>query len=316
MGKKYFRGKNAVITGAASGIGRTFAIELAKMGSNLAISDINIARLEQTKEDIESIGVKVISCKCDVANEKEVKNMAENAIAEFTDIHFLFSNVGIAMGGPFEYFTLDHWEKIIKVNLWGMIYCVRAFIPRMLEQGYGHVIVTSSMAGSLGTGGMIPYCTTKFANSGFCEALYGEYKRKGIDVSIICPFPLKTNLIETVGMSIPPELFEGLSPEAIEHGIKHGKKYYWEIYNEDKGPLSGFCGGFPVERSVNRFMKKISRKKLYIYDRRYGRLLQWLRGQWPGLYKHVLNDLGKKHFELIEDTFEEAVKAAKNYENK
>ena len=174
---------------------------------------------------------------------------------------------------------VDNWKKVIDINIWGMIYCVTAFLHRMLEQGFGHIIVTSSAAGSLGVGGMLPYCTSKFANAGFCEALYGEYKSKGIDVSIICPFPLKTNLIEDVGISVPPELLEGLSPEAIEVGIKKGKKYYWDKYNENKGPLTGFCGGFPVERSVNRFIKKIRRKKLYIYDRRYGRFLQWLRGQ-------------------------------------
>jgi short-subunit dehydrogenase len=313
MREKYFRGKNAVITGAASGIGRVFAIELAKMGANLAISDINMERLEQVRNEIESIGVKVISRKCDVSKQEDVKIMSEEALSEFKEIHFLFNNVGIAMGGPFEYFSLDHWKKIIDINIWGMIYCVRAFMPRMLEQGFGHVIVTSSMAGSMGTGGMIPYCTTKFANSGFCEALYGEYKRKGINVSIICPFPLKTNLIETVGMSIPPELFGDLSPEAIEEGIKQGKKYYWDKYNEDTGPLTGFIGGFTIERSVNRFIKKISRKKLYIYDRRYGRFLQWLRGQWPGLYKIILNDVGKHHFKLIDDTYEIAVEAAKNF---
>jgi short-subunit dehydrogenase len=316
MKKKYFKNKTAVITGAASGIGREFAIELAKLGSNLVISDINLDRLNQVKEEIEQLGIKVVAVKCDVTKQMEVKKMAKAAITELGDIHFLFSNAGIATGGQFEYFTVSHWKRIININLWGMIHCVTAFIPKMIEQNYGHIITTASIAGSFGIGGLIPYCTTKFANAGFCEALYGEYKGRGINVSIICPFPIKTNLIETVGISIPPKLLEGIDPGSMQKGIEEGKIHYWTKFCEKKGFRTGFCGGFELERAVKRFMNKISKKKLYIYDRRYGRFLQFLRGLWPGMYKSTVKAFGNRHTNLLDETYDISLKVAKEDMNK
>ncbi|MHA1292629.1 MAG: SDR family NAD(P)-dependent oxidoreductase [Promethearchaeota archaeon] len=312
MHKKYFRGKNAVITGSASGIGKNFALSLAKLGTNLVISDINEERLEAVRKEIENIGVKVISLKCDVSKQSDVKRLAKVSFDEMQNIYFLFSNAGVAIGGPSEYITISQWKRIININIWGTIRVVMAFIPGMIEQGFGHIITTSSIAGSLGTGGLIPYSTTKFAISGFSEALYSEYKKKGIEVSIICPFPIKTNLIETVGISFPPELIEGMNPEEMNIGIEEAKKYYWNHFCEKKGLWTGFCGGFEVERSVARFIKKISKKKLYIFDRRYGRFFQFVRGWWPNLYKAILKILGNRHTGLLEKTYEKALNIAKN----
>lgn len=301
LNNRYFKGKNAIITGAASGIGRAFAIELAKMGTNLLVSDINMDRLEQVKEETEAFGVKVYSMNCNVIRQKEVNLMAERAISEMGEIHFVFSNAGIAMGGPFEYLTISQWKTIVNINLWGTIYVIKAFIPKLLEQGAGHIISTSSICGSMGIGGLTPYSTVKFANAGFCEALYGEYKSNGINISIICPFPIKTNLIETVGIGIPPELLDELDPATAAIAIQKGKDLYWEKFTA-KG--SGFFGGFELDRAIKRYIKKISKKKLYIFERRYGRFLQFVQGMWPALYKKILKKLGKHHMDLIWEVLE------------
>ncbi|MHA1491664.1 MAG: SDR family NAD(P)-dependent oxidoreductase [Promethearchaeota archaeon] len=309
--KKYFNGKNAVITGAASGIGKSIAINLARLGSNLVLSDINVKGLEQVKKEIESFGVKVIAVNCDVTKQTDVKDLAETSISEMADIHFLFSNAGIFMGGPFEFFSINQWKKIINVNILGMIHAVQAFIPKMIEQEFGHVIVTSSIAGSMGSGAVLAYSTTKFANSGFCEALYGEFKGRGIDVSIICPFPIKTNLIENYEFAFPPNLFEKLDADSVEIGKKAAKRFYWNEFTKKSGPFMGFCGGFEIERAINRILKKISKKKLYVFDRRYGRFFVFWKGFWPGIYKFFLKLSGKRHVELIDQTFKEAIKTAK-----
>lgn len=317
MGKsKYFRGKNAVITGAASGIGKAFALALAKLGANLVISDINIERQEQVKNEIEAMGVKVVAVKCDVTRQEDAKNLAEISNSEMKNVHFLFNNAGIFMGGPFEYFSIGQWEKIIKVNIWGTIHIVKAFVPRMLQQGFGHIILTSSIAGAMGSGAVLAYSSTKFANAGFGESLYGEYKNKGIDISIVCPFPLKTNLIENYEFAFPPKLFEGFSAEAIEIGKKAAKDLYWTEFTRKRGPFMGFCGGFEIERSVKRFMKKISKRKLYIFDRRYGRFFQFCKGSLPGIYRKFLSLSGMRHDELIDQAFKEAVRAAESASNK
>jgi len=310
MKKKYFKGKNAVITGAASGIGREFAVKLAQMGTNLVLSDINMERLEEVKKETEALGVRVIIVEADVTKNSQVKNLAKTAIKEMKDIHFLFSNAGIAMGGPFDSLTMIQWERIININIYGMINVVKAFISRLIEQSFGHIIVTASIAGTLGIGGLSPYNTTKFANRGFCESLYSEFSPKGINVSVICPFPIETNLLETVGIGIPPEILEGVDAKGFDEGIKAGKIHYWTEFTKKQSIFKGFGGGFTVNRSVDRYIKKIRKKKLYLFERRYGRLLQFVQGLWPGLYQKLLRSFGKRHLNLVQETYDLALETA------
>ncbi|HME53944.1 MAG TPA: SDR family oxidoreductase [Candidatus Lokiarchaeia archaeon] len=311
MSGKYFKGKNAVITGAASGIGRSFALQLADFGTNLVISDINMERLAKVKEEITQRGGTAIALMCDVTDATQTSNLAKNAIGECRDIHFLFSNAGIASGGLFPYITTSQWDNIIKINVWGMINTITAFIPKMLEQGFGHVIQTSSIAGSIGVGGLIPYSTTKFANAGFCEALYGECRDKGINVSIICPFPLKTNLIENAGVGYPPELENGYDQDVVAKAFAAGKAHYWNEFTKRAFITSGFGGGMDVDFSVKKYLKAIQKKRLYIFENRLGRLFQCFRGLSPLLYTKIIRILGKRHCRLISDTYKLAVDEAK-----
>ena len=310
MRKKYFKGKNAVITGAASGIGREFAIRLAQMGTNLVLSDINMERLEKVKTETEAFGVKVIALNCNVAKQAQVKSMAKTTFEEIKKVDFLFSNAGIEMGGTFDNLNITQWKRIIDINIYGMLYVVKAFIPKFIEQGSGHVIVTASVAGTIGIGGLSPYNLTKFANAGFCESLYGEYSHKGINVSVICPFPLRTNLLETVGIGIPSELLEGFEANVLDKGISAGKLHYWDGFTKKQSILKGFGGGLSVERSVERYLNKIRKKKLYIFERRYGRSLQFLQGFMPNIYRKFLKSFGKRHLKLIDQTFEIALDTA------
>ncbi|HMF31975.1 MAG TPA: SDR family oxidoreductase [Candidatus Lokiarchaeia archaeon] len=313
MNVKYYRGKNAVITGAASGIGRSFALQLASLGANLVISDINSERLTQVEQEIVERGGKVVSVVCDVTDTSQLANLAKISIEAYNDIHFLFSNVGMATGGFLPLLTPKLWDNIIRLNIWGMIYTINAFLPKMVEQGFGHIIQTSSIAGSLGVGGLSPYTTTKFAEAGFCEALYGEYFSKGIDVSIVCPFPLKTNLIENVGIGFPPGFLEDFSPEVTQEAITAGKSLYWEEFTKKSGVLlNGFGGGWDVDCAVKKYLEKIQKKDLYIFENRLGRLFQFLRGFSPSLYKKILRILGQRHTRLLAKTYQLATDKAKN----
>jgi len=303
---KYFKAKNAVITGAASGIGREFAIKLAKMGTNLAISDINMDGLEEVKKITESFGVKVVTINCDVTKRAQVKNLASSAINEFNYIHFIFSNAGIAIGGHFEEIGLTQWKRIININLWGMINVIKTFINKLIDQAFGHVIVVSSIAGNIGIGGLIPYSTTKFANIGFCEALYGEYHGRGIDVSVVCPFPLQTNLIDTAGMGFPQDIVEGMEGEIGKIATQEAKKVYWEKFTRKKILKEGFGGGIPVEKAVKKYLKKIRKKKFYIFERRYGKLTQFVKGTSVRIYKKLINAFGQRNIKLLEEAFDVA----------
>lgn len=303
MNENYFRGKTAVITGAASGIGRAFALELAKIGTNLALSDINLERLEDVKKEVELFNIDVISQKCDVTKKSDIKNLRDTVFSNMQEIHFLFSNAGIAAGGHFEDFSHETWRNIFNINIWGMINLVESFLPRMIEQGFGHVIVTSSIAGIFGVGGLMPYTTSKFANFGFCEALYGEFHEKGINVSIICPFPIKTNLIETAKMSFPSEIISKFSPEQIIKGVEIGKEYYWNKFTE---------GGYELEPAIKLFLKKIAKKKLYISERRIARFLFMIKGMWPNLYKIFVRKKSIEHCALIDESTQKAVDLMQN----
>jgi len=300
MNQNYFKDKTAVITGAASGIGRSFALELAKMGTNLVISDINLERLEKVKKELEAYQIKVVSMKCDVSKKSDIKSLRDISFSSMQRIHFLFSNAGIAAGGHFEDFSNDVWKNIFNINVWGMINLVHAFIPKMLEQGFGHVIVTSSIAGIFGVGGLIPYSTTKFANFGFCEALYGEFKDRGLDVSIICPFPIKTNLMETANMSYSPDLLTKYSQDQLTKGNEIGKKYYWDKFTE---------GGYELEPAILLYLKKIAKKKLYISERKLTRFLFLIKGLWPNLYKKFVRKKGAEHCNLLNESTQKAIEA-------
>ena len=308
---KYFKEKTAVITGAASGIGREFALHLARMGVNLVISDINMERLERVKKEVESFGIKVVAIKCDVSKSSDVRKLTKISIAEMQDIHFVFSNAGIFSGGPFEYISEEQWEKLINVNVWGAIRVVQAFISKMVEQGSGHVILTSSIAGSMGSAAVIAYSTTKFAIAGFGEALYGEFENKGIDVSIVCPFPLRTNLFEKFELAFPPDLNELIRSGNKDLDLEAGIAHYWNQFTKKSAPFMGFCGGFELERATKRILKGISRKKLYVSERRYLRFFQYVRGNWPGLYNCLLKLSGKRHMRIINETYERIFKNVK-----
>jgi NADP-dependent 3-hydroxy acid dehydrogenase YdfG len=312
--ERYFQGKTAVITGAASGIGRAFAEQLAAIGTNLVLSDINMTRLEEVNQVLKKFPVRVITTHCDVTKEKEVEDLAKLTIETFKTVDFLFSNAGTAMGGHIENISMAQWRMIININIFGMIHSVRAFLPKMMEQKSGHIIVTSSIAGTLGVGGLIPYSLTKFANSGFCEGLYGECKEQGITVSIVSPFPINTNLIEHSGIIFPQEIVNSIPTEIAREVINKGKQYYWDNFTAKKGLVNGFCGGVEVDKAVRIFLQKIAKKKLYIFERWHGRFFQFVRGGWPGLYRKVLTILGKRNITLFNKAVDVTQEAAKKYQ--
>ena len=223
------------------------------------------------------------------------KILLESTESDFKDIHFLFSNAGIAVGGQFELFSISQWKSIIDINLWGCINIVSAFLPKMLQQGFGHVIVTSSIAGIIGVGGLVPYSTTKFANYGFCEALYGEFYEKGIDVSVICPFPLKTNLIETAQFSLDPEMVKNISPEKLLDIVNKGKEYFWNEFTKD---------GLSVKEAVRIYLKKIAKKKFYICEKKLPRLIYTFKGIWPSFSKKIVQKVGTENYEIIDASYQ------------
>ena len=201
---KHLRGKNCVVTGAASGIGRATAVELAYEGMNVVIADVNEEGMEETAGLVRAQTVNAAVKKTDVSKKEEVKALVDFAIEEMGSIDLMMNNAGVGMSGEIRDLSLENdWEWIMGINLWGPIYGCHYVLPHMIERGGGHIVNVSSAAGFFSAPGMAPYCTTKFGVVGMSEVLRSEVARLGIGVTCVCPAFVKTPIFEatkTVGM--------------------------------------------------------------------------------------------------------------------
>ena len=192
-----FEGKVAVVTGAASGIGRAVATALAAEGAKVVAADIEQPPLDETVDEITAAGGTAIGVRCDVSSWESVEALRDRTEAAFGPADIVMNNAGVAGGGSISTVDLPEWEWTIGVNLWGVIHGVKAFLPAMLERGSGHVINTASIAGHLTSPGMGAYNTTKHAVSGFTETLQQEMVEgdTGVGVTCLCPGFVATNII-------------------------------------------------------------------------------------------------------------------------
>lgn len=196
-----FKGKVAVVTGGASGIGRAMADRLAREGMNIVLADIEGSALSAAVDEMKSGGASVIGVKTDVARQDQLDALAARTISEFGAVHILCNNAGV--GGdaaPIWELELETWKWVLGVNLWGVIHGIRSFVPAMIRHGSeGHVVNTASMAGLLSVPYIAPYHTTKHAVVSLSEALHHELQIAGskIRVSVLCPSFVRTNIMES-----------------------------------------------------------------------------------------------------------------------
>jgi NAD(P)-dependent dehydrogenase (short-subunit alcohol dehydrogenase family) len=192
-------GAVAVVTGGASGIGRSTALELARGGAEaIVIADVNDGRAADVVAEIEGLGRKALAVHCDVARDEDVDRLAQEAFGAFEHVDILMNNAGVPLLGPPERIPMADWDWILQINLYGVIRGVRAFVPAMLQRGRGHVVNTASVAGLFAySWDSIPYITSKFGCYGFTEGLALYLKPQGIGVSALCPGLVETNLYET-----------------------------------------------------------------------------------------------------------------------
>lgn len=192
------KGKTAVITGGASGIGLATARQFAASGVNLVLGDIEDAPLQEAVQSLRADGAKVIGVQGDVAKETDVIAMREAALSEFGGAHVVFNNAGVG-GGMTIGTPKAVWDWLLDINLGGVINGVNAFVPLFLEQNEGHVVNTASESGLVGSAGSGPYCASKFAVVGLSEALFQELALSGKDVhvTVLCPNFVRTRINES-----------------------------------------------------------------------------------------------------------------------
>lgn len=200
-----FKDAVAVITGAASGIGRSSALAFARLGSDIVAADVDDKGMEDLRNKIEELGRRVLTVHCDVTQDTSVKRLADQSISAFGKVDILMNNAGVSVNGNLGNIGIDDWNWILNINLLGVIRCVHAFLPVMLNNRSGYIINTASLAGILPTWGSpslavntIPYITSKFGVVGFSESLHAYLYPKGIMVSVLCPGAVSTNFLSNI----------------------------------------------------------------------------------------------------------------------
>lgn len=230
-----YKDKVAVVTGAASGIGRALVAELARRGARVVVADINGEGAVAVAEEITGAGGKAVGVKLDVTREKDVLGLIHQTVADFGRIDYLFNNAGIGIGGEFRDLSLDQWRRIMDVNFWGVIYGCHAAYPVMIRQGFGHIINTASVAGLIPTPGEVCYTATKYAVVGLSAALRNEAAGLGVKVSVVCPGLIDTAIFDSAEMAgldhkdmmdmLPKKLFAspGQAAREILSGVRKNR---------------------------------------------------------------------------------------------
>lgn len=212
---KDLKGRVAVVTGAGSGIGRAMALEFASQGMKVVASDVEIDSLEGLEDGLKQIGNAFLVIPCDVRDPDQMEGLAEAAYEEFGAVHLLCNNAGVGFGGvPTHEVSLKDWDWVLGVNLWGVIHGQAAFLPRMLAGGEeGHIVNTASILGMMTIPNVGPYAASKFAVVGLSEVLASELAETPLNVSIVCPFWVRTAIFES----------ERNRPEDLQTGLERPK---------------------------------------------------------------------------------------------
>lgn len=187
---KNLNGKVAVITGAGSGIGRALALQLAAEGCELAISDVNVAGLEQTRAQINAIAkVTVRTYVLDVADQAAVETHAKAVADDFGRVNLLINNAGVALSGKIRDIDMQDFHWLMNINFWGVVHGTQAFLPALIASGDAHIINLSSIFGMISVPKQATYNAAKFAVRGYTEALRQEMRMDNLAVQVSCVHP-------------------------------------------------------------------------------------------------------------------------------
>jgi short-subunit dehydrogenase len=259
------RGKWALVTGAASGIGRAMSLRLAQEGANLYVVDIDEAGLARVIAESRQLGVEVIGRRCDVASPREVSAAVAEVLSRCGGVDILVNNAGITYYGRTDRMSAEHWDRLMRVNLLSHIQFTRELLPSLLDRREAHVLNVCSVLGLVGMPKVTAYCTSKFAMVGFSESLRHEFGRQGLGVTALCPGFVSTNLFTNAPME--------------------------ESAEEHKLPPKLVCT--TPERVANAAIKAIYRNRRLVTMEPFARLMYALKRFTPWLMDFIFH-LGKR----------------------
>lgn len=262
-----FKGKTAVVTGASSGIGMALALELGNLGANVVIGARNGDKIKELAMVIESNGSHAAWCVADVSKEDDCRRLIETAVAKFGGIDVLICNAGISMRALFDDVDLAVLHRLMDVNFWGTVYCIKYALP-YLQQSHGSVVGVSSVAGIHGLPGRTGYSSSKYAMTGFLETVRIENLKKGVHVMIACP-----------GFTASNVRFAALTADGSSQG---------ETPREEDKMMT-------AEEAAHRIIKGIANRKRFITMDFQGRASRFLKKFAPGFldrmfYNHMAKE--------------------------
>ncbi|MGB1220357.1 MAG: SDR family NAD(P)-dependent oxidoreductase [Alcanivoracaceae bacterium] len=256
----------ALVTGAGSGIGRSFAYEIVRRGGSVICADIDGQRAEETARALSELGEgRAVAYRCDVGSEKEMATLAEKAESLLgRPITLVVNNAGVGVGGPIGEVPLKDWRWCLKVNLWGVIHGCHFFAPRLRELGYGGIINVASAAGFGAAPEMSAYNVTKSAVLSLSETLAAELTGTGVHVSALCPTVVPTNILDKARL---PDNRSDFASAAMRK---------WVFTNSDE-----------VARKT---LDALDRKQLYVVPQFDGRIMWRFKRYAPALYARTLGE--------------------------
>jgi NAD(P)-dependent dehydrogenase (short-subunit alcohol dehydrogenase family) len=266
-------GRTALVTGAGSGIGRATALALARRGAALVLCDVNEAGLEETARAARALGRDVLARRVDVASADEMRAFAETVHAQVPAVDILMNNAGVGLGGGTLHTSLEDWQWIIGVNLWGVVHGCHFFVPAMVRRGRGgHVVNVASAAGYVATEMLAAYSTTKFAVVGFSEALRDELARHAIGVTAVCPGLINTPITQTSRLRGPEA-----TPEA--------RAYMVDVYRRRN---------YTPERVADNVLKAIQKNRAVAPISPEARVMYWMKRLVPGLVARINRGMAER----------------------
>jgi NAD(P)-dependent dehydrogenase (short-subunit alcohol dehydrogenase family) len=198
-----FAGQVAIVTGGGSGIGAALVRALTARGATVVIADIDEVGAKSVSDSVRAGGGTVSTAVLDVRDSAAVADLVNQTAAEHGELDLMFNNAGIAVGGLVEELTLDHWDRVLDVNVRGVVHGVHAAYPLMLRQGHGHIVNTASLAGLVPGPSLAPYAAAKHAVVGLSLSLRAEGASRGVRVSAVCPGFVDTPLLGRVNPGLP-----------------------------------------------------------------------------------------------------------------
>ena len=264
---KDFNGKVAVITGAGRGIGRGIALRCAKEGMKIVLAGYGMESITKTAADLEALGAETLIVQTDVSKEEDVENLAQKSFDKFGEVHLLVNNAGVGAPGSITETTIGDWNWVLGVNLYGVLYGLRAFVPRMKQQSEGHVVNVSSLAGLMFAGGV--YGVSKHAVVALSESLYRELIDSPVNVTVYCPGYVDTE-IDNAERSRPARFGDSSSDRLTT--------------DEDRADIRNrLARGFSIEKSADILFEGVQANKFYVgvqaFTEQYAELPDWLRSR-------------------------------------